>query len=179
MEKTLVVTPTYNEADNIEKFIGQVLAQDPSVEMLIVDDNSPDGTGRLADAWAARDGRVRVIHRAGKLVGLHANQANEQRGAGLLAPANYFLERHFFRGLIEGRYFDGQVAENPARFDVLGQTVQNVEGVARQHSFPKANYVTVVVVLGRLDQNDMEFFGCFQHRSRPLPSACKSVLHLL
>ena len=67
MEKTLVVTPTYNEAENIEKFITQVLAQDPSVEMLIVDDNSPDGTGAILDELTEEHkGQIHVIHNEGK-----------------------------------------------------------------------------------------------------------------
>ena len=67
MGKTLVVTPTYNEADNIEKFVGQVLSQGPDVEMLIVDDNSPDRTGEIADRLAAKNPRIHAIHRPGKM----------------------------------------------------------------------------------------------------------------
>jgi len=65
--KAVVVIPTYNERDNIEKLVGEVLAQDASISVLIVDDNSPDGTGELADGLAARNDRVRVLHRRGKL----------------------------------------------------------------------------------------------------------------
>jgi dolichol-phosphate mannosyltransferase len=64
--RTLVVTPTYNERDNIERFVKSVLAAAPQVDLMIVDDNSPDGTGDIADAIAASDSRVRVMHRAGK-----------------------------------------------------------------------------------------------------------------
>jgi dolichol-phosphate mannosyltransferase len=67
MEKTLVVTPTYNEADNIEKFIGQVLAQHPSVEMLIVDDNSPDGTAAIVERMMAANPRIHILKRPGKM----------------------------------------------------------------------------------------------------------------
>jgi dolichol-phosphate mannosyltransferase len=67
MEKTLVVTPTYNEAENIEKFIGQVLSQDPSVEMLIVDDNSPDGTAAIVERLMGKDPRVHILKRPGKM----------------------------------------------------------------------------------------------------------------
>jgi dolichol-phosphate mannosyltransferase len=67
MEKTLVVTPTFNEADNIEKFIGQVLAQHPSVEMLIVDDNSPDGTAAIVERMMERDPRIHILKRPGKM----------------------------------------------------------------------------------------------------------------
>ncbi len=63
----LVIIPTYNEAENIEHLVGEILALPGALHVLVVDDNSPDGTGRLADALAARDARVRAHHRAGKL----------------------------------------------------------------------------------------------------------------
>src|SRR5438477_12516900 len=66
-ERALVVIPTYNEAGNVPSLIPQVLAQDPRLEVLVVDDNSPDGTGRIADAVAAQEPRVHVLHREGKL----------------------------------------------------------------------------------------------------------------
>ena len=65
-ERALVVIPTYNEAPNIGSLVPQVLAQDTRIDVLIVDDNSPDGTGRLADGMAEREPRVHVLHRAGK-----------------------------------------------------------------------------------------------------------------
>ncbi len=65
--KALVIIPTYNERANLERIVGLVLQQDPMIEVLVVDDNSPDGTGQLADAYAAREPRVHVLHRAGKL----------------------------------------------------------------------------------------------------------------
>ena len=65
--KALVVMPTYDEADNITAIVSQVLAQDPSVEVLIIDDNSPDGTGEIAENLAAQDSRVHVFHRKEKL----------------------------------------------------------------------------------------------------------------
>jgi dolichol-phosphate mannosyltransferase len=67
MVRTLVVTPTYNEKDNIGRFVGAVRGTLPDVDVLVVDDNSPDGTGQLADDLAAKDPRVRVIHRPGKM----------------------------------------------------------------------------------------------------------------
>jgi glycosyltransferase involved in cell wall biosynthesis len=63
----LVIVPTYNEAENIEQLVREILAQEAPLHVLIVDDNSPDGTGELADALADRHERVRVLHRAGKL----------------------------------------------------------------------------------------------------------------
>lgn len=66
MSRVVVVIPTYNEAENLPLLLPQVLEQDPRVEVLVVDDRSPDGTGELADRLAASDGRVHVLHRPGK-----------------------------------------------------------------------------------------------------------------
>jgi dolichol-phosphate mannosyltransferase len=63
----LIVIPTYNERENIASLIEDVLRCVPSTDLLIIDDNSPDGTGQLVDTLAARDPRIRVLHRAGKL----------------------------------------------------------------------------------------------------------------
>jgi glycosyltransferase involved in cell wall biosynthesis len=63
----IVVMPTYNERANIEGIVSAVLANGPDWRVLIVDDRSPDGTGEAAEALAARDSRVNVLHRAGKL----------------------------------------------------------------------------------------------------------------
>ena len=62
----MVVVPTYNEAVNLPVIVPQVLEQDPRIDVLVVDDNSPDGTGQLADQMAAADPRVHVLHRPGK-----------------------------------------------------------------------------------------------------------------
>jgi dolichol-phosphate mannosyltransferase len=67
MPRTLVVTPTYNEKENLVRFIDAVRGALPDADVLVVDDNSPDGTGALADALAAKDPKVRVLHRPGKM----------------------------------------------------------------------------------------------------------------
>ncbi|SCG54653.1 polyprenol monophosphomannose synthase [Micromonospora halophytica] len=64
--RVLVVIPTYNEADNVTDIVRRVRAVAPAVDILVADDNSPDGTGALADAMAATDGHVHVLHRPGK-----------------------------------------------------------------------------------------------------------------
>ncbi len=88
--RTLVVTPTYNEKDNLEHFVTSVLRVVPEVDVLIVDDNSPDGTGAIADRLAAADPRIRVMHRAGKLgLGTAYVQAFEQ---GLTEGYELFFE---------------------------------------------------------------------------------------
>lgn len=65
--RVLVVTPTYNERENLPELVAAVHRAAPEADLLIVDDASPDGTGPLADAIAAADPHVRVLHRAGKL----------------------------------------------------------------------------------------------------------------
>ena len=66
MTRAIVVLPTYNEAENLPLIVPEILAQDETLEILIVDDGSPDGTGELADRIAAEDSRVHVLHRARK-----------------------------------------------------------------------------------------------------------------
>jgi dolichol-phosphate mannosyltransferase len=67
LSRALVIVPTYNERENLPRIVPLILGQDPRIEVLIVDDGSPDGTGALADALAKTEPRVNVIHRAGKL----------------------------------------------------------------------------------------------------------------
>lgn len=86
MTRCLVIIPTYNERENIARLISEIQKQGPEFDVLIVDDNSPDGTGQLAD-WLAttNPGRVQVLHRAGKL-GL---------GTAYLEGFRYGLERGY------------------------------------------------------------------------------------
>jgi dolichol-phosphate mannosyltransferase len=84
-DRALVIIPTYNERFNIARMIPAVLAQDPSIEILVVDDGSPDGTGAIVDAIAATNPKVHVIHRAGKL-GL---------GTAYIAGFRWALERKY------------------------------------------------------------------------------------
>jgi dolichol-phosphate mannosyltransferase len=67
MPRTLIVTPTYNEKDNLPRFVDAVRSAWPDADLMVVDDNSPDGTGAIADAIATRDDHVKVMHRPGKL----------------------------------------------------------------------------------------------------------------
>ena len=64
--RVVMVVPTYNERDNLAWIVGRLRAATPDVDVLVVDDGSPDGTGKLADELAAADPQVSVIHRAGK-----------------------------------------------------------------------------------------------------------------
>ena len=63
----MVVVPTYNECENIDRIIEAVLSLPVDAHVTVVDDNSPDGTGEIADAIAAREERVHVVHRQGKM----------------------------------------------------------------------------------------------------------------
>jgi dolichol-phosphate mannosyltransferase len=84
-DRALVIVPTYNERENILKLIDAVLAQSPTIDVLVVDDGSPDGTGALVDERAAVDPRVHIIHRERKL-GL---------GTAYLAGFRWALERPY------------------------------------------------------------------------------------
>ncbi len=64
--RVVMVVPTYNEADNLAWIVGRLRAAQPDVDVLVVDDNSPDGTGRIADDLAAADPHVKVLHRQAK-----------------------------------------------------------------------------------------------------------------
>lgn len=63
----LVVIPTYNEKDNVVRLASAVLTQHPDIQILFVDDNSPDGTGKIIDNLVSGNPRIHVMHRAGKL----------------------------------------------------------------------------------------------------------------
>jgi dolichol-phosphate mannosyltransferase len=65
--KAIVVIPTYNERDNIERLVAEILAQHAGIEVLVVDDKSPDGTGDLVEHMVGKNHRVHILHRAGKL----------------------------------------------------------------------------------------------------------------
>jgi len=66
MAEVLVIVPTYNERDNLPEIVAAVHEHLPEADLLVVDDNSPDGTGAVADELAARDAKIHVLHRAGK-----------------------------------------------------------------------------------------------------------------
>jgi dolichol-phosphate mannosyltransferase len=85
VDRVLIIIPTYNERENLEAIVGAVERALPEASFLIIDDHSPDGTGQIADELAARDPRVSVMHRAGKL-GL---------GTAYVAGFRWALERGF------------------------------------------------------------------------------------
>ena len=83
--RILVIIPTYNEADNLRPIVERVRTSVPSAHILVADDNSPDGTGKLADELAAGDDHVHVLHRLGK----------EGLGAAYLAGFGWGIEEGF------------------------------------------------------------------------------------
>ena len=84
-ERYLVIVPTYNEIENLPRKLPLILAQDERIEVLVVDDASPDGTGGLAAEMAAENARIHVLHREGK----------QGLGKAYLAGFAWGLERDF------------------------------------------------------------------------------------
>ncbi len=95
----LVCIPTYNERENIELIVPRVLEELPGADVLVIDDNSPDGTGNLADEMASRDERVHVLHRAEK----------QGLGRAYIAGFGWALKRDY-QYVIE---FDADFSHNP------------------------------------------------------------------
>ena len=112
-ERALVIIPTYNERGNVTRIIDAVLAQDPSLDVLIVDDASPDGTGDIADQIAASNSRVHAIHREGKL-GL---------GTAYIAGFRWALERDY--ALI--CEMDADFSHNPDRLPVFLEKIKTAD----------------------------------------------------
>jgi dolichol-phosphate mannosyltransferase len=112
-DRALVIVPTYNERFNIARLIPAVLAQDPCLEILIVDDGSPDGTGDIVDGIAANNPRVHVIHRARKL-GL---------GTAYIAGFGWALERKY--DLVFE--MDADFSHNPERLPEFLEAIKDAD----------------------------------------------------
>jgi len=112
-DRALVIVPTYNERFNIARLIPAVLAQDPGLDMLVVDDASPDGTGAVVDAIAANNNRVHILHREGKL-GL---------GTAYIAGFRWALERKY--DLVFE--MDADFSHNPERLPEFLETVKEAD----------------------------------------------------
>jgi dolichol-phosphate mannosyltransferase len=96
MNRVIVVIPTYNEAENLPLLVPRVLEQDPRIEVLVVDDNSPDGTGKLADELAtATPSRIHVLHRHEKQGLGPAYRAGLRRALDLGADAVIQMDADF------------------------------------------------------------------------------------
>lgn len=113
--KTTVVTPTYNEAENLPKLVSALFALPLDLNVLVVDDNSPDGTGRIADEIAAKNKKLSVLHRPGKL-GLRS------------AYLNAF--QHVMRGETDAIVqMDADFSHDPAVLPEMVQRIQDFDVV--------------------------------------------------
>jgi dolichol-phosphate mannosyltransferase len=112
-DRALVIVPTYNERFNIARLIPSILAQDASLEVLVVDDGSPDGTGAIVDAIAANNARTHIIHRESKL-GL---------GTAYLAGFRWALERKY--DLIFE--MDADFSHNPERLPEFLEAIKDAD----------------------------------------------------
>src|SRR5450759_1003026 len=108
--RTLIVTPTYQEAENIEEFLRRARAAVPDADVLVVDDNSPDGTGAIAERLADELGKITVLHRPDKAVLCEAYRAGFAWG--------------FDRGYERLVQIDADLSHDPA---VIPQLLQAVE----------------------------------------------------
>jgi dolichol-phosphate mannosyltransferase len=113
MNKTLVVVPTYNERENLAPLAQRILGLPAKVDLLVVDDNSPDGTGRIADDLAAREVSVHVLHRTEKS-GL---------GRAYIAGFKWALE-HGYDFVFE---LDGDFSHNPDDIPMFLEAAQNAD----------------------------------------------------
>ena len=111
MPKILVFTATYNESDNAENIINQIFQHLPDAEILIVDDNSPDGTGPLLDRLSTANPAIHVIHRPSKL-GL---------GTAHLMAMKYAIH-HEFDQLIT---MDADLSHNPKYLPIIRQLLED------------------------------------------------------
>src|SRR6266436_1115766 len=113
MNKTLVVVPTYNERENLPPLSQRLLALPAPVDMLVVDDNSPDGTGKVADELAAKHPSIHVLHRTEK----------NGLGRAYIAGFNWALE-HGFEFIFE---LDGDFSHNPDDIPMFLEAAQNAD----------------------------------------------------
>jgi dolichol-phosphate mannosyltransferase len=118
----LVCLPTYDEKDNVVPMVEAILAATPEVDVLVIDDNSPDGTGRLADGIAARQPRVHVLHRAGK----------QGLGKAYLAGFAWALERGY-RFVLE---MDADFSHDPAYLPGMLEAAREADLVLGSRNVP-------------------------------------------
>jgi len=111
--KALVIIPTYNERENLPLIVPDVLARDMRLSVLVVDDNSPDGTGRIADDMAEANPRIHVLHRAAK----------QGLGRAYLAGFKWALERDYDR-IFE---MDADFSHNPKYLPEFLKSAENVD----------------------------------------------------
>jgi dolichol-phosphate mannosyltransferase len=112
--RTLVTVATYNERENLPRLVEEIFAYAPEVDLLVIDDNSPDGTGAWCDGKAAEDPRVHCLHRAGKL-GL---------GTAIVAGMRYAIE-HGYEQVLN---MDADFSHHPRHLPALLAGMDGPEG---------------------------------------------------
>lgn len=120
--RALVCLPTYDEKENVVPITEAILAATPDVDVLIIDDNSPDGTGKLADGIAAREPRVKVLHRAGK----------EGLGKAYLAGFDWAL-RHGYELILE---MDADFSHDPRYLPGMLEAARGADLVLGSRNVP-------------------------------------------
>jgi len=113
MNRTLVVVPTYNERDNLPPLVDRLLKLPVSVDLLVVDDNSPDGTGKIADDLAAKHSSIHVLHRSEK----------NGLGKAYIAGFKWALE-HGYELVFE---MDGDFSHNPDDIPIILEAAKTAE----------------------------------------------------
>lgn len=147
MTRTLVIIPTYNERENVGRIVPRVLEKDPAFHVLVVDDNSPDGTGEVADELAADEPRLHVLHRAGK----------EGLGKAYIAGFRWGLEREY-ELLVE---MDADFSHHPDNLPEMVEMAQDFDVVVG------SRYVDgrVTVVNWPMSRLLISFFGSWYART--------------
>jgi len=164
--RSLVIIPTYNEKDNLEPLLTAVLAVAPSIRVLVVDDDSPDGTGVLAESLAVRTGRVHVLHRSGK----------QGLGTAYVAGFRYALTHQFDRIIQMDADFSHRPADL-ARLLAATETAdvaigsRNVPGGRAEnwsllrHAISKGGSLYARLVLGLPIKDCTSGFKCFRREA--------------
>jgi dolichol-phosphate mannosyltransferase len=125
--RVLVVIPTYNERENVRLIVDRVRRATPQVDILIADDNSPDGTGAVADQLAAADPQVHVLHRRGK----------EGLGAAYIAGFGWAKE-HNYDAVVE---MDADGSHAPEQLHRLLDALREADGVLGSRYIPGGSVV--------------------------------------
>lgn len=120
--KTLIIIPTYNEKENLPSLMKEIFSYAPQTDILIVDDNSPDGTGKLADELHEQDPRIHVLHRSGKL-GL---------GTAYIAGFKYAIE-HSYDAAFE---MDADFSHDPRYLPDFLSAIENADLVIGSRYIP-------------------------------------------
>ncbi len=120
--RAVICLPTYDERENLAAIVAAIRAVVPEVDVLVVDDDSPDGTGHIADALAAHDPRVKVLHRAGK----------EGLGKAYLAAFAWALERGY--GLV--LEMDADFSHDPAHLPAILEAAKGADLVLGSRYVP-------------------------------------------